>query len=174
MLQTTIDSYHFTYARKWHILADAPYSRQSFLASNQCFVKHGSMISEITGVIVCAQRVPVKVRQYNYPDSKDHGANMGPTWVLSAPRGLHVDPMNLAVRVRLRGKSGEVYMSTVMLCYMRFPTCCLYWYRAQATMEVDIITFGLTFDIGVKRLYAGHSSWWRIDVSDSKFPGSML
>ena len=34
-----------------------------------------------------------------YPDSKIHGANIGPTWVLSAPRGPHVDPMNLAIRV---------------------------------------------------------------------------
>ena len=32
------------------------------------------------------------------PDSKVHGANMGPTWVLSAPDGSHVGPMNLAVR----------------------------------------------------------------------------
>ena len=35
-----------------------------------------------------------------FPDSKVHGANMGPTWVLSAPVGPHVGPMNLAIRVR--------------------------------------------------------------------------
>ena len=34
---------------------------------------------------------------YNDPDSKVHGANMGPTWVLSAPDGPHVGPMNLAI-----------------------------------------------------------------------------
>ena len=34
-----------------------------------------------------------------YPDSKVHGANMGPTWVLSAPDGPHVCPMNLAIWV---------------------------------------------------------------------------
>ena len=33
----------------------------------------------------------------NIPDSKVHGANMGPTWVLSAPGGLHVGLMNLAI-----------------------------------------------------------------------------
>ena len=33
------------------------------------------------------------------PDSKVHGANMEPTWVLSAPSGPHVGPMNLAVRL---------------------------------------------------------------------------
>ena len=32
------------------------------------------------------------------PASKVHGANMGPTWVLSAPDGSHVGPMNLAIR----------------------------------------------------------------------------
>ena len=33
----------------------------------------------------------------NIPDSKVHGANMGPTWVLSAPDGSHVGPKNLAI-----------------------------------------------------------------------------
>ena len=32
------------------------------------------------------------------PDSKVHGAQMGPTWVLSAPGGPHVGPMNLVIR----------------------------------------------------------------------------
>ena len=31
------------------------------------------------------------------PDSKVHGANMGPTWVLSAPSGPHAGPMDLAI-----------------------------------------------------------------------------
>ena len=34
-----------------------------------------------------------------YPDSKVHGAHMGPTCILSAPDGPHVGPMNLAIRV---------------------------------------------------------------------------
>ena len=34
-----------------------------------------------------------------FPDSKVHGANMEPTWVLSAPDGSHIGPMNLAIRV---------------------------------------------------------------------------
>ena len=32
------------------------------------------------------------------PDSKVHGVNMGPTWVLSAPDGPHVSPMNFTIR----------------------------------------------------------------------------
>ena len=36
--------------------------------------------------------------KHNNLDSKVHGANMGPTWVLSALDGPHVAPMNLAIR----------------------------------------------------------------------------
>ena len=32
------------------------------------------------------------------PDSKVHGANMRPTWVLSSPGEPHVGPMNLVIR----------------------------------------------------------------------------
>ena len=38
----------------------------------------------------------------NHPDSKVHGANMGPTWVLSAPDGPHIGPMNLAIRANIQ------------------------------------------------------------------------
>ena len=31
------------------------------------------------------------------PNNKVHGANMGSTWVLLAPDGRHVGPMNLAI-----------------------------------------------------------------------------
>ena len=38
------------------------------------------------------------VRGVDIPDSKVHGANMGPTWVLLVADGTHVGPMNLANR----------------------------------------------------------------------------
>ena len=37
-----------------------------------------------------------------FPDSKVDGANMGPTWVLSAQDGPDVGAMNLAIRVDMR------------------------------------------------------------------------
>ena len=37
-----------------------------------------------------------------HPDSKVHGANRGPTWVLSAPDGPHVGPINLAIRASIK------------------------------------------------------------------------
>ena len=41
---------------------------------------------------------PVNHKFRNIPDSKVHGANLGPNWVLSAPDGPHIGPMNLAPR----------------------------------------------------------------------------
>ena len=40
------------------------------------------------------------------PDSKIHGANMGPTWVLAAPDGPHVGAINLAMRVVIESVIG--------------------------------------------------------------------
>ena len=48
------------------------------------------------------------------PDSKVHGANMGPNWVLSAPDGPHVGPMNLAIRVM----AWHWTLSEPMMCHM--------------------------------------------------------
>ena len=42
------------------------------------------------------------VLKHTFPDSKVHGASMGPTWVLSAPDGPHVGPMNFAIWVHWR------------------------------------------------------------------------
>ena len=69
--------------------------------------------NELISVWICLYRTPVQGNADTrndleakyfvtiYPDSKIHGANMGSTWVLSAPDGPHVDPMNLAIGVCL-------------------------------------------------------------------------
>ena len=46
------------------------------------------------------------------PDSEVHGDNMGPTWVLSAPGGLHVGPINLLSGCAL----SIVHLSITMDC----------------------------------------------------------
>ena len=46
------------------------------------------------------------------PDSKVHGANMGPTWIMSATDGPHIGPMNLAIRDSI---SHDGY--TTLLCF---------------------------------------------------------
>ena len=44
-----------------------------------------------------------------YPDSKVHGANMGPIWGQQDPVGPHVGPMNFAVWVPFRNPRGHSY-----------------------------------------------------------------
>ena len=46
-------------------------------------------VSTVTGDLVETQGV--------CPDSKVHGANMGPIWGLQDPGGPHVGPMNFAI-----------------------------------------------------------------------------
>ena len=47
------------------------------------------------------------------PDSKMHGTNIGPTWVLSATAGPHVGPMNLCYQ-------GRFFLYPVVMCkYIR-------------------------------------------------------
>ena len=56
------------------------------------------MFTPIDGAVSFKVNVPLIWFVLATPDSKVHGANMGPTWVLSAPDGPHVGPMNLAIR----------------------------------------------------------------------------
>ena len=50
--------------------------------------------------LTCCQMSPQEQSSFpldSIPDSKVHGANMGPTWGRQAPGGSHVGPMNLAI-----------------------------------------------------------------------------
>ena len=54
------------------------------------------------------------ILEKNTPDSKVYGANMGPTWVLSAPDGPHVGPMSLDIwHHSLLQDRGDLQISTV-------------------------------------------------------------
>ena len=57
------------------------------------------------------------------PDSKVHGADMGPTWVLSAPDGPHVGAMNLAIR--------DAYLWPGLVCcqVIREKTIGMVWFQ---------------------------------------------
>ena len=41
--------------------------------------------------------IAICIPAFGCPDSKIHGANMGPTWVLSAPDVPHIGLINLAI-----------------------------------------------------------------------------
>ena len=63
-----------------------------------------SCCSFAVGMLTVGQIEPRSAcRSGRFPDSKVHGANMGPTWVLWAPDGPHVGPMNLAIRLYIQG-----------------------------------------------------------------------
>ena len=51
------------------------------------------------------------------PKSKVHGTNMGPTWVLSAPCGPHVGPINLVIGV--------------CCCQILEVTKCQFWWQPR-------------------------------------------
>ena len=55
----------------------------------------------------------------NYPDSKVHGANMGPIWGRQDPGGTHVGPMNFAIWVQ----SVIPPMATKLALWQRFGIC---------------------------------------------------
>ena len=61
-----------------------------------------------------------KLIKQNNPNSKCRGANMEPTWVLSAPGGPHVGPINLAIReilvVKLPSGERHAISSKKILC----------------------------------------------------------
>ena len=59
----------------------------------------------------------------DHRDSKIHGANMGPTWVLSAPDGPHVGPMNLAIwALELVVYDDAFFTSCILICFMTIPS----------------------------------------------------
>ena len=90
------------------------------------------------------------------PDSKVHEANMGPTWVLSAPDGPHAGPMNLAIReliIRSRTDLLLVFCQTIT------------WTDADL---MSILPLGILFNIFIYKIlkietlsYEKTSAKWR-------------
>ena len=75
------------------------YSLTEILPWNSvCYVRYRVYGAAVYWESIVYSDRKVRIRVYSVPDSKVHGANMGPTWVLSAPDGPHVGPMNLAIR----------------------------------------------------------------------------
>ena len=102
------------------------------------------------------------------PDSKVHGAKKGATWVLSAPDGPHVGPINLAIRVLF---VKWLFVDSIdprhSLCRSTHSTCASSWYiaarliiprkrlRLSSALKCDIC-LAIT-----KRKPWVVSSWWR-------------
>ena len=69
---------------------------------DNCNVSTWKVISNSLNVDFIHSDIHCRLGKKTVPNSKVHGANMGPNWVLSAPDGLHVVPMNLVIRAILQ------------------------------------------------------------------------
>ena len=76
------------------------------------------------------------------PDSKVLGANMGPTWALSAPDGPHVGPMNLAIR--------DDFVMLSLYCYILVSELLRHCFYASAFRRRRHYVFGLSFRPSVR------------------------
>ena len=121
---------------------------------------YGNATNSITGIVVQMEDLNVAVAAYHIcgkhvikvryqlamepiPDSKVHGANMGPTWVLPAPDVPHFGPMNLSIRDGLGWRSMGTFLvllfSQMFWLLQTLVTCWIslsYWlHRSNDTIS---------------------------------------
>ena len=69
--------------------------------------------------------------------AKNHRGNMGPTWVLSAPGGTHVVPINLVIRgdidKDLSFTTLDLYHLASFWCYISYS-----WFMQLQVVEINI------------------------------------
>ena len=85
-----------------------------------------------TDVILDQWMIPVPLQRF--PDSDNHGTNTGPTWVLSAPDGPHVGPMNLAIWVSLMWRVTRGLPVTFMAFSIR-----RWWYLIRDSLRTGYV-----------------------------------
>ena len=76
---------------------------------------------------------------WNYPDNKIHGADMGPTWVISAPDWPH-EPCwqcTWVLKIRLQNQNGQVWLLLLIYCCNSWL---IYWY-SECNMTSEILYF---------------------------------
>ena len=101
------------------------------------------------------------------PDSKVHGANMEPTWFLSAPDGPRVGPMNLAIREYMSFDQGydisslgchsvnDANSATTTTTTFPLCTCC----RLILFKAANIGAYNLLSSLGLLCLVSGDGVW---------------
>ena len=99
---------------RWSVVDMTPWPQDHILHGDACRI---SCFYRGRGVARDKQYIKFRDR-YTHPDSKVHGANMGPTWALSDPDGPHVGPMNLAIRAPICAKAWQ----NKALVKLLFPT----------------------------------------------------
>ena len=87
------------------------------------------------------------------PRSKVHGANMGPTCVLSAPGGLYVGPMNLAIRVSMSRTDTQHLYCTDTECFYKYFFKYMFLIMFKKNFR-GMITLFHTLEVVASPLYA--------------------
>ena len=82
---------------------------------NNMYPKQKILLKRDTHCIF-GQKTNMFIFRMSNPDSKDHGANMGPTWGRQAPCGPHVGHMNLAIWEHLVGLMHSCVLTIKDLC----------------------------------------------------------
>ena len=122
-----------------------------------------------------------------FTDSKVHGANMGPTWVLSAPDGPHAGPMNLAIRVVMWFVDIPYKKNCSKVVRRQYPSnkgrpilhrtfnmpCIIYWYTdygeprhtCQITFSINAMQFYNCSHTYTYILQWDYSTMWVIGVA---------
>ena len=110
----------------------------------------------------------VKSLWWYIPDSKVHGANMGPTWVLSAPDGPHVGHMNFAIRLfaiicsvyaHLHDAFCPHHRSHLVITFVH----CIIQYSASAPTVTEYSRAGEII-AWIYNNYIQHVQWWEARV----------
>ena len=110
----------------WHIKSWLQSFIVLLLLCHMCWI-YGNFLHVSEHSWVLFQQASYCTVSCMHPDSKDHGANMRPTWVLSAPGGPHIGPMSLVImaaisRVHSRSHSQEAslisHSQVCCVCYL--------------------------------------------------------
>ena len=83
-----------------------------------------------------------------YPDNKIPGANMGHTWVLLAPGGPHVGPMNLVIWVTItleRLQRDELRYALPRIPILKYLNKCFYLFQTMLTKQIPVLFMTILF-----------------------------
>ena len=86
-----------------------------------------------------------------HPDSKVHRANMGPTWVLSAPDGPHVGPINLAIRTESSSRTLNDGLKQTSPNWQAILSIIFTLRDVTLTACISIRTLEVVFDVNTTR-----------------------
>ena len=83
-----------------------------------------------------AKALKVSAKQADtYPDSKVHGANMGPIWGRQDPGGPHVGPMDFAIRVTTIKQNSRTVCKGNISTYFSLGPLLLSWFNLNITID---------------------------------------